>query len=146
MPTETTQSHELFVTTQQAARLLGVSVRTVQLWVENGVLQAWKTAGGHRRIARASVDELREQQREVIQTVAGMGVLKILVIEDDPLHLELYKMKIAAWQRPAAVIGVKDGFEALIAVGRTSPHVVITDVRLPAMNGFDMVRALVAKG
>ncbi|MCX8145879.1 MAG: excisionase family DNA-binding protein [Azovibrio sp.] len=44
--------------TREASELLGVSLRTVQLWVDSGVLQAWKTAGGHRRISKASVDAL----------------------------------------------------------------------------------------
>jgi excisionase family DNA binding protein len=44
-----------FCTTREAATLLGVSVGTVQLWVENGLLQAWKTAGGHRRVMRDSI-------------------------------------------------------------------------------------------
>lgn len=44
--------------TREASELLGVSLRTVQLWVDSGVLQAWKTAGGHRRISSASVEAL----------------------------------------------------------------------------------------
>lgn len=36
--------------TTAAARLLGVSVGTVQHLVEDGRLHAWKTSGGHRRI------------------------------------------------------------------------------------------------
>jgi excisionase family DNA binding protein len=43
-------------TTLEVARLLGMSVRSVQLMVDRGELEAWKTSGGHRRIARASVD------------------------------------------------------------------------------------------
>lgn len=44
--------------TREASELLGVSLRTVQLWVDSGILQAWKTAGGHRRISSTSVDAL----------------------------------------------------------------------------------------
>lgn len=52
------------VSTRQAAKLLCASVRTVQIWVDNGKLVAWKTPGGHRRVLRASVDEmLAERQR-----------------------------------------------------------------------------------
>lgn len=43
------------VTTTRAADLLGVAVSTVQKWVESGKLQSWKTPGGHRRIALASI-------------------------------------------------------------------------------------------
>lgn len=46
------------MSTRDAANSLGVSVRTVQLWVENGCLQAWKTPGGHRRIYRQSVNNM----------------------------------------------------------------------------------------
>ena len=46
-------------TTLEAARLLGMSVRSVQLMVDRGELVAWKTPGGHRRIARASLEHLR---------------------------------------------------------------------------------------
>jgi len=42
--------------TREAAERLGVSLRTIQLWVDAGVLQAWKTAGGHRRVSRESVE------------------------------------------------------------------------------------------
>lgn len=44
--------------TREASEILGVSLRTVQLWVDGGILEAWKTAGGHRRISRASVEAL----------------------------------------------------------------------------------------
>ncbi|MCF6371158.1 GAF domain-containing protein [Rhizobium halophilum] len=43
------------LTTAQAAKLLGISVRTAQLWVESGALPSWKTPGGHRRIPRSAV-------------------------------------------------------------------------------------------
>ncbi|WP_313172151.1 excisionase family DNA-binding protein, partial [Massilia oculi] len=47
-----------YCTTRQAAERIGVSHRTVQMWAENGTLQAWKTAGGYRRLAVASVARL----------------------------------------------------------------------------------------
>ena len=53
----------LTCSTRDAARLLGISVRTAQLWVEEGRLRAWKTPGGHRRILVESVDRLLDEQR-----------------------------------------------------------------------------------
>ncbi|MBY0521377.1 MAG: helix-turn-helix domain-containing protein, partial [Sphingomonas sp.] len=41
-----------YCTTRDAAKILGVSVRSVQVWVEKGLLRAWKTEGGHRRVDR----------------------------------------------------------------------------------------------
>src|SRR3979409_2155178 len=60
-------------TTLEAARLLGMSVRSVQLMVDRGELQAWKTSGGHRRIARASVDHWRDSRNLVKPLAARRG-------------------------------------------------------------------------
>lgn len=49
------------LTTREAADLLGVSTSTVQKWIEIGVLSAWKTPGGHRRVRRADVVALTAQ-------------------------------------------------------------------------------------
>lgn len=43
--------------TRDVARVLGMAVRSVQLMVDRGELDAWKTPGGHRRIAKASVEQ-----------------------------------------------------------------------------------------
>jgi len=41
--------------TTYAAKLLGLSVGTVQSLVERNELHAWKTQGGHRRISMPSI-------------------------------------------------------------------------------------------
>ncbi len=38
--------------TREVAQALGLAVRSVQLMVDRGELQAWKTPGGHRRLVR----------------------------------------------------------------------------------------------
>lgn len=43
----------------EAAKILGVSPKTIQLWVDNGILSAWKTVGGHRRVTVESVERLK---------------------------------------------------------------------------------------
>lgn len=49
----------IYCSTAEAAQSLGVSTRTIQLWVDSGVLAAWKTAGGHRRVFLESVEKLK---------------------------------------------------------------------------------------
>lgn len=49
--------------TRDVARVLGLAVRSVQLMVDRGELEAWKTPGGHRRIARASVERWLKQRQ-----------------------------------------------------------------------------------
>jgi len=45
----------------EAAKILGVSPKTIQLWVDSGILAAWKTVGGHRRVTVESVERLKRE-------------------------------------------------------------------------------------
>jgi excisionase family DNA binding protein len=135
-----------FCSTKQAATLLGVSHRTVQLWVESGVLQAWKTAGGHRRITLASVNRLVEQRSQAIQRPPAQSLArpqrKLLLVEDDPTTLRLYELEVKSWGLPLEVLKASNGLEALIRIGETQPDVLITDLSMPGVDGFRMIRTL----
>jgi len=51
------------LTVGQAARMLGVTAKTVGRWVDSGRLAGAKTVGGHRRVLTASVIVLIGQTR-----------------------------------------------------------------------------------
>src|ERR1700761_8818492 len=100
------QDIDAFCTSREAARLLEVSVKTAQMWAESGVLQAWKTPGGHRRITRRSVDELLAQRRRVLdaspatQSVAQARRHRVLIVEDDSRARRLYELTMTHWGLP----------------------------------------------
>ena len=78
--------------TREAALALGISVRTAQIWVEEGRLKAWKTPGGHRRILRTSVDEVLARRRA--ELAIPVHRFEILVVEDDPVQREMLKKHV----------------------------------------------------
>jgi len=129
-------------TTRQASELLGVSLRTIQLWVESGVLNAWKTAGGHRRIAEESVQSLLTEKHRSLGKGSVDAPFKLLVVEDEPFTLKLYKYNIDRWNLPLEVVTANDGFDGLIRLGQVRPNVLITDLHMPNMDGLEMIRRL----
>ncbi len=131
-----------YFSTTQAAKLLGVSLGTVQQMVEDGLLQAWKTTGGHRRILRESVQTHLACRGVLPGNSTKSCEVRVLIAEDEPLFRELYQGTMGKWGLPLCIEMVDNGFDALLAVGRQAPDVLILDLTLPGMDGFQMVRAL----
>lgn len=131
--------------------MLGVSLRTVQLWVEAGVLDAWKTQGGHRRISAESVEKVLAE-RDVIfnrklnsklKTPSLQGnALNVLVAEDNEVYRDLLEFYFNNLSIPVNLTFVSDGFECLISLGKLLPDIVITDLNMPKISGFDLIRHL----
>lgn len=139
------------MTTREAGEKLGVAVRTVQLWVEAGLLPAWRTAGGHRRIARDAVDALVAERALMLGSVPTSSgktpvQARILVVEDDPIMLRLTVQVIMAWKLPIELTTAVNGFEGLLRIGEVRPDLVITDLNMPGMDGFQMLQTLKRAG
>lgn len=131
-----------YVSSREAADLLGISLRTAQLWVENGVLLAWKTPGGHRRILLSSVQQVLAERAKVRRPGSPNARLRVVIVEDDPDLSELLRLCVSQVSEDIDVICAKDGFEGLIRVGQAHPDILITDLNMPGMDGFRMIRAL----
>jgi excisionase family DNA binding protein len=154
------------LTTREAALRLGVSLRTVQLWVEASILPAARTPGGHRRIPYNAVEALAMSMGladaepssalravSVIEPAEGAELLQAAV-EAPPAPLKLLLVsRDAAWLQgcqsamevfgPALDVQVADnGYVALLMVGRDSPDLLVTSLELPGMDGLDMLRTL----
>jgi excisionase family DNA binding protein len=140
-------SEDAYVSTREAADLLGISLRTAQLWVESGVLLAWKTSGGHRRILRKSVDALlteRARQSGLSPSQAtSKGVFKVVLVEDDQDLLRLIELSLSDLSKNIEVRSAKDGFAGLVLIGQFLPDLVIADLNMPGMDGFRMINSLI---
>lgn len=132
-----------FCTTREAAMQLGVSVGTIQLWVESGLLQAWKTAGGHRRILRNSIEDLLHKRPEStkasvkpIKPIVGARRIRVMVVDADVQLLRLYQTQISRWPLAAELTLIDNAMTALMQIGRGAPDLLITDLHMPGMDGF----------
>jgi CheY-like chemotaxis protein len=64
----------------------------------------------------------------------------ILVVEDDATQRELIGLHLL--NAGYVVRSVKDGLEAAAACLSVTPDLIVSDVRMPRMSGFEMIRIL----
>ncbi len=65
---------------------------------------------------------------------------KVMVVEDDAALREIYSIRITA--EGYEVISAGDGEEALAMAGREKPDLILSDVMMPKISGFDMLDIL----
>jgi excisionase family DNA binding protein len=147
-----------YCTTRQAAEMLGISLGTVQQMVESGVLAAWKTDGGHRRVSVSAINAHLNRRLAApfpsgksgnpMSTANSPGqvnssnLFSILIAEDDLILQKLYKITMAGWGLPIEIRVVSNGFEGLVQIGQHPPDLVILDLMMPGIDGFEMIRTL----
>lgn len=135
--------------TTEAAQRLGMAVRSVQLMVDRGELQAWKTPGGHRRILRTSLDGWlagRAGTSPAAAQAAGNGFgtrpLTLLLIEDS-VHFQNLISLVVKRELPDAQLHVaSDGIAGLAMAGRLEPDVLLIDILLPGIDGAALITSL----
>ena len=129
--------------TTYAAKLLGLSVGTIQTLVEKNELQAWKTQGGHRRISMPSIREY-QRKHNMLTTPADArdNRLRVLLVEDDPVTREMLRDFCNRCAMPVDCTAMSSGLEALIDIASIQPDVLIADLNMPGVDGFELLRTL----
>ncbi|URI08716.1 response regulator [Aquincola tertiaricarbonis] len=138
-----------FYTTIETARLLGLAVRSVQLMVDRGELEAWKTPGGHRRISKVSVERWIAVNRMNVSSgsTGGTGrpesrAPRVLLVEDSS-HFQNLVSLLVREQYPEVELHVADdGIAGLAMYGQLQPQVLIVDILLPGIDGATLIASL----
>ncbi|GIZ52803.1 excisionase family DNA-binding protein [Noviherbaspirillum aridicola] len=133
-------------TTQEVARLLGISVTSVQQLVEAGVIEAWKTKGGHRRIPLRAVHAYRASTGAA--PPAGPAPrqpgdrVSVLVVEDNEMQRAAYEKKFAAWKLPLDVRFCENGYQALVEIAARTPDVLLADIVMSGIDGYEVINTI----
>ena len=129
--------------TSYAAKMLGISVGTVQGLVEKGDLKAWKTQGGHRRISLKSIQEYqRRHNLAPASMMQGEDRLRVLVVEDDESTRLMLQANFDQWGLPLDVVMYASAMEALLDMPSLQPQLLLTDLRMPNVDGFEFLKTL----
>jgi PAS domain S-box-containing protein len=75
-----------------------------------------------------------------LQTIPRLDDIRVLAVDDEPDSLELLRAVLEG--AGATVSTSRSGLEALEAIGKDVPDVLIADVGMPAMDGLQLIRSI----
>jgi CheY-like chemotaxis protein/predicted RNA binding protein YcfA (HicA-like mRNA interferase family) len=130
-------------TTHDLSRLLHVNPRSVINWIEQDLLQSFRTPGGHRRVRHEDLIAFLRKHKIPMPASLTAGSFNVLVVENDEGVSKMIESGLAG-QNSFNVSSAKDGINALIAVGRNRPDLIILDLGISGVDGLEICRQIKA--
>ena len=130
-------------TVSQASKYCKVAPKTIINWIEAGHINAYKTVGGHRRIKQEDLDHfLIEHKMPIFNQSSEEARKKILVVDDDRIIVETIVQSLEEDEHGYEIISAADGFEAGIQVSHFKPDLIILDIMMPDINGYEVCKKI----
>ena len=138
---KTVTSDMEYLSTRQSAKILQVSLGTVQKMVELGELVAWKTRGGHRRILASSLEQQLQRRKRAMrqktsQNCIAMGIFRRIENSEDLLE------SIQDWQLKVEMEVAVDSLEGLMKAVSISPDLIFLDALIPPVEQVHLIHYL----
>ncbi|OQY11816.1 MAG: histidine kinase [Desulfobacteraceae bacterium 4572_19] len=126
-----------------ASKYCNVSSKTIINWVESGHIKAYKTVGGHRRIKKNDLELfMKDQGIPMPDEEQVEGTKKILVIDDDMIIVESIVQALEEDEYNYEVLSASDGFEAGLQVNHFNPDLLILDIMMPDIKGYEVCKKI----
>lgn len=137
------------LTTHQVAQLLGVHSFTVARHIDQGLLEGFRTPGGHRRLRASEVRRFLLSRGMPIPKELAMGdaPLRIVAVDDEPQVLSALRRALRPHAATVSLTTTTSPIEALLMVGLSTPDVLLFDLQMPHLHGIELcmtVRATAA--
>lgn len=133
------KTNKTYLTPNQVAELMMVSPATVRLWAQNGDLNALTTPGGHRRFLHNEVERFARQRGLTLNPSGGDGV-RILIVDDDEQLLRYLVELLRGLSEKVVTETANDGFAAGLKILKFRPDVILLDLMMPGLDGFEVCR------
>jgi len=131
------------LSTGDVARYCGVSPGAVWKWVKKGRLKAYRLPGGAYRIERGAFKAfLRENDLPVDPTFFARPVKRVLIIDDEPTIVEVVVRAVQQVKEGVEVATATDGFEAGLQIATFKPDLLVLDLMMPQIDGFEVCRTV----
>ena len=125
----------------QAAKTCSVDRSTMHRWVKSGKIKSYSTPGGHKRILIKDLKNwLKENQIPIKINEIKEKNTKILIVDDD-ISVQTYLKKMLS----GIFIDIEvasDGFQAGIKLIQFKPDLILLDLFMPNMDGFEVCKTV----
>lgn len=129
-------------TTGEIAQICHVTINAVKKWIASGKLVAFRTPGGHYRVNKDDFLIFLEKYKLDIKEDMFPERKRVLIIDDEQDVVEFIKGALEAMQNGYMIETAGDGYEALIKVGDFKPELLVLDIRMPKIDGFEVCRRI----
>ncbi len=136
---ENTQSNELsYKSTRETAKILQVSLGTIQKMVETGELIAWKTRGGHRRILDLSIERQLAKRHELLRHFCSKKY-SILGVFSNAEDIELFENHCKTFESKILCHSFLDISEALMSGVELKPEIIYIDQKVNNIDQYHLL-------
>ena len=136
-------SADSLLTSHQAGALIQVNPSSINKWVKEGRIPAFRTPGGHRRIRAGDlVAFLTTHNMPVPRSLSPASRQRLLIVDDDPKVLASLERVLKPYANRVELALCDNGIEALVKVGSFRPHMIVLDVFMPHLDGIEVCRRL----
>lgn len=120
-----------FLSTSEAAEMLGISKGTVQALLDRQLLEGWRTRGGHRRITLASIRQYMQTQPQTSRLYPSRRKHRVSVVSDEPGRIEDLRRHLQHWQMPVEVLLYDSMPEALLDLAGERVDTLLAELSMP---------------
>ncbi len=134
-----------FFTTSEVARYCAVTNDGVLKWIKSSKLRAFSTPGGHYRISAEDFREFLQRYDMPVDETFFHGEKKertVLVVDDERDIRDIVRRLLEELDVDLRIEEAKDGYEAGIKIGNLQPDLVIMDLMMPKVDGFQLCRSI----
>jgi len=130
------------LTTREAAEVLQVNPGSVAKWIDQGLLRSYRTPGGHRRVARDHLVSFAVEQGMFLPDEFMPKRRGVLIADDEQYIVDVLCRKFRAESDLFDIATADDTISVLLEVGRHEPELILLDLCMPKLNGFELCRRL----
>jgi len=132
-----------FLSTAEAARMLGLSTTLVQTLVDQGELKGWKTRGGHRRISLDSIQDYQSASRSSMGMSLKSSVKpRVTVVVESAQLMDQLMAANSSWTIPVEVTFFDSVTEALLELSSKRPDMLVVEMSMPRAQQEKTLQAL----